>query len=401
MRVTPTAIVALLVVVTGHEANGLPNASSTAPSPSPSPSKVVGFDPERQLISTSGKHAFMPPRPDDRRGPCPGLNALANHGYLPRDGVGTVDDFVRATNEGMLILPSVQFQLVDVLNGLVLVYGMDVDFARFLATVGAVFAGDSVRWSIGGPPGGDLDPTLGLKERPRGLSGTHNHLYDTPQGPNGYDISTLTEFRSQRWDESVATNPNFFYGPFAGNIAQRAAYIFIYRFMSNHSADFPQGYLDGDVLKSFFGVEGQSGNFSHSPGHERIPDDWYRRAMGDELDFQGLSTDSRYMADRYPKFNFLGGNRGKVDSFTRVNISDFTRGAYDDDTIGEGRNAACFAVDFLSLVAPSHFADVFEDVSRPMAMLREIQKEASKECPAMDGVVRTMFDPFPGSMGQF
>ena len=26
------------------------------------------------------------PDRDDLRGPCPGLNALANHGFLPRDG---------------------------------------------------------------------------------------------------------------------------------------------------------------------------------------------------------------------------------------------------------------------------------------------------------------------------
>ncbi|KAL4891082.1 Chloroperoxidase [Aspergillus ambiguus] len=31
-------------------------------------------------------HEFRAPGPFDSRSPCPGLNALANHGYLPRDG---------------------------------------------------------------------------------------------------------------------------------------------------------------------------------------------------------------------------------------------------------------------------------------------------------------------------
>ncbi|KAF4440400.1 hypothetical protein F53441_12348 [Fusarium austroafricanum] len=31
-------------------------------------------------------HGFRPAGPYDSRSPCPGLNALANHGYLPRDG---------------------------------------------------------------------------------------------------------------------------------------------------------------------------------------------------------------------------------------------------------------------------------------------------------------------------
>ncbi|KAJ7135299.1 Cloroperoxidase [Mycena crocata] len=31
-------------------------------------------------------HEFIAPKEGDVRGPCPGLNALSNHGYLPRDG---------------------------------------------------------------------------------------------------------------------------------------------------------------------------------------------------------------------------------------------------------------------------------------------------------------------------
>lgn len=32
-------------------------------------------------------------------GPCPGLSAAANHGYIPRSGVGTIGDFINGTNE--------------------------------------------------------------------------------------------------------------------------------------------------------------------------------------------------------------------------------------------------------------------------------------------------------------
>ncbi|CAN8097604.1 unnamed protein product [Discula destructiva] len=31
-------------------------------------------------------HKYIPPVPSDSRSPCPGLNALANQGYIPRDG---------------------------------------------------------------------------------------------------------------------------------------------------------------------------------------------------------------------------------------------------------------------------------------------------------------------------
>ena len=39
---------------------------------------------ENQHIDVSGAHAWQAPGPNDLRGPCPGLNALANHGYFPR-----------------------------------------------------------------------------------------------------------------------------------------------------------------------------------------------------------------------------------------------------------------------------------------------------------------------------
>ena len=42
---------------------------------------------EDQLIDVTGEYAWVAPGPNDLRGPCPGLNALANHGYFPHSGV--------------------------------------------------------------------------------------------------------------------------------------------------------------------------------------------------------------------------------------------------------------------------------------------------------------------------
>lgn len=58
-----------------------------------------GWSPS-QLIDVTGEHAFVAPGPNDLRGPCPGLNALANHGYLPHNGVATITQFISATNSG-------------------------------------------------------------------------------------------------------------------------------------------------------------------------------------------------------------------------------------------------------------------------------------------------------------
>ena len=62
---------------------------------------LPGFNAAEQFIDVSGEHAFTPPdfSAGDLRGPCPGLNALANHNYLPHNGFATIDQFVQATNQ--------------------------------------------------------------------------------------------------------------------------------------------------------------------------------------------------------------------------------------------------------------------------------------------------------------
>jgi len=44
------------------------------------------FDPSAQHVDVSGAHAFVGPGASDLRGPCPAMNALANHGYIARNG---------------------------------------------------------------------------------------------------------------------------------------------------------------------------------------------------------------------------------------------------------------------------------------------------------------------------
>ncbi|KAJ7907566.1 Chloroperoxidase [Mycena leptocephala] len=45
-------------------------------------------------------HEFIPATATDARSPCPGLNTLANHGYLPRDGKNfTIDQIMDAALE--------------------------------------------------------------------------------------------------------------------------------------------------------------------------------------------------------------------------------------------------------------------------------------------------------------
>lgn len=66
--------------------------------------RVLGVDPgfnaAAQRISTTGANAFVPPGAGDIRGPCPGLNALANHNYIPHNGVTTFTQAIDGTTKG-------------------------------------------------------------------------------------------------------------------------------------------------------------------------------------------------------------------------------------------------------------------------------------------------------------
>lgn len=64
--------------------------------------------------------------------------------------------------------------------------------------------------------------------------------------------------------------------------------------MSNKSAEYPEGRLNKEVLKSFMAVSGPENNLKHTPGYEKMPDSWYKRNPSDEysVPYFEVSTDS-------------------------------------------------------------------------------------------------------------
>ena len=47
-------------------------------------------------VDVSGAHSFIAPTASDLRGPCPAMNALANHGYIARNGYTTFQESLDA-----------------------------------------------------------------------------------------------------------------------------------------------------------------------------------------------------------------------------------------------------------------------------------------------------------------
>lgn len=92
-------------------------------------------------------------------------------------------------------------------------------------------------------------------------------LWDLGKEDDNYDLPAITQGRVNQFQHSVETNPYFFYAPFSGMIANPAAWVFIYRLFGNKSEEYPEGRTTGDLLKTFFSVSGEDGNFQYTPGY--------------------------------------------------------------------------------------------------------------------------------------
>ncbi|GAB7336688.1 hypothetical protein MBLNU13_g10359t1 [Cladosporium sp. NU13] len=307
------------------------------------------FDAEAQRVNTTGEHAWKAPGKSTQRGPCPGLNALANHRYLPHNGSGTIDHFI---------------------DSVMKVYGISLDFATFLAVYPSVTSGDLLSFSIGGP--GSRVSKLGLLGQPQGLSGLHKkfegdssptrgdlyltgnnfdldmerfqQLYDAGKKKDNYDLQLLTDQRYAQCQASIRENPYFVNAPFSGIVANAAARCLVYRLMSNKTEEHPHGVLNGDILKTFCAVTGEDGNFQYKRGHEHIPDNWYTRNAEDQYSISFLISDDLEMVLQHLDLDSIGGNTGTMDSFTGVDFAHLNGGVFNAETLLEDNNLFCFAM---------------------------------------------------------
>ena len=189
-----------------------------------------------------------------------------------------------------------------------------------------------------------------------------------------------------------------FNAPFSGVVVGVAAYTFIYRFMANKTEEHPEGILNGDVLKSFYSITGEDGDFKYTPGHERIPDNWYTRNVVDAYTIPYLSLDGLGMSTKHLKFFTVGGNTGTVNSFVGVNPENLTGSVYTLDSLAEGDNAFCYGVQLTKQAAPDILSGLFSDVKKALNVLNPVLDDVtgSLGCPEIDSIDESQFAQFPG-----
>ncbi|KAF8192280.1 Chloroperoxidase [Mycena galopus ATCC 62051] len=218
-------------------------------------------------------HPFIAPGPNDQRGPCPGMNTLANHGYIPRNGIATFEDITLAMVEA---------------------YNLEINFGAFLVAANMLLRGNPFvnKISIGGvsplvpPLPGNIgsNVTGGLSEH-GGFEGDasitradvhigdnrdfQDILYDLDllylgkfgdNGPDGnntvFNIPTISAIKQHNIQMNQAADPEFHFTPtrfvasfteisflldiFANGTTQQASISTIGSFLRNQS--FPQNW---------------------------------------------------------------------------------------------------------------------------------------------------------------
>ncbi|CAF1329919.1 unnamed protein product [Adineta steineri] len=307
------------------------------------------LDPEQASL-----YPFIPPGPNDIRGPCPGLNTAANHGYIDRSGITNFDELVKMQQE---------------------LYNLALDVAIFLATINVALDGDIItgKLSIG-----RLSPKVpGILTTPSGLNG-HNKfecdtsltrndfflangnnfefngtlfgmMYDEANTNGGlFDAKTMSQFRYNRYQQSKAENGQFVFLPQVLLIYGAAS--FLYEVFPNGTDMLPTI----NVISSFFGAQKTDcGEWEGIP--ERIPPNWVKRktpySLVDTIE-QALKL---YLANPV----LFGGNTGKPNTF----IADRQQLTAGNQTVN---GTACFIYQAILSITPS---EVYTGVSEPASIL--------------------------------
>lgn len=363
-----------------------------------------GFSAQDQLVNVgSGSgHEFQNPGSGDIRGQCPGLNAAANHKFIPHNGLLTTAQTVQGLGDA---------------------YNMSPDLALFLAVVSTALAGDPIsnRWSIGGK----FTPTIPVFAA-TGIAGTHNqyegdasivrgdaylnggnvgvfqmrsweHLYELSQDSYTLDNVAAQSDYVTRW--SILNNPYYFSAPFSGLVAP-AAHNFVINFMSNHSAEQPGGFLSREVLKSFFAVTGDApGAFVHNRGQERIPDNWYKRPTANAYNIPEVLIDVQINNAMYPGIVRFGGNTGTTNSFAGVDLTNLTGGVFNAADLVDGNKAACFLLQGSLAGLPDTAVPLLGAVGSILGWTtQQLGPLSSKfNCPQLATFNNALFNQFPGA----
>ncbi|TEB20273.1 aromatic peroxygenase precursor [Coprinellus micaceus] len=225
------------------------------PEPPPGPLELDGT----KLVNDAA-HPWRPTQPGDTRGPCPALNTLASHGYLPRNGVATPKQLINAVMEG--------FNMNNKLAIFVTYAAMLVDgnLVTNLISIGSKAPRTGPDFHGAVPAGGLNTPGFGVEGDASLLRGDayfgDNHSfnqtlwdefvdYSNHFGGGYYNLTVAAELRHRAIQRSIATNPNFTFVAPRYFTAYAESALIIGAFLDGRNTD-AERKIPMDVALGFF-----------------------------------------------------------------------------------------------------------------------------------------------------
>ncbi|GAA5848950.1 hypothetical protein JCM9279_004674 [Rhodotorula babjevae] len=233
-------------------------------------------------------HPYMEPGPTDQRGPCPGLNTLANHGYLPRNGIVTAEQITKATSEGF----NMAADLSGVLNLIAVAFGGNLETTTF-----SIGGEDERTYSASGIGSKAAGRQFGLDAHSRCegdasafrrdyfLNDGDNHSQhpdrfrrwiEHAKNNNGeFNIQSANQLWAENAKESLEKNDRLYFQAYT-IIVILGEYPFLSEFFSNGTYG-AGGVSNLESMAPLLGFKvNDDGSICSQP--ERFPDNWYRRS---------------------------------------------------------------------------------------------------------------------------
>lgn len=169
--------------------------------------------------------------------------------------------------------------------------------------------------------------------------------------------------------------------------------------MSNHSADEVQGYLNRDILKTFFSISGPDNAHVWTSGYEQIPQNWYKRPSTNPYGAVPAVADVAILAVKYPDIVEIGGNTGTVNSFTGVDPRNLTGGLYDAQTLLQGNNLGCFAFQAAQQGIPAALKGLVSDLAPVLSLVNQYISPVTQllNCQALTTFDQSALNQYPGA----
>lgn len=128
-------------------------------------------------------------------------------------------------------------------------------------------------------------------------------------------------------------------------------------------SEFPDGgILTPANLMSFFSytylADGKTLNYTY--GHERIPADWYKRAVLDPWTMPDILVAVGQQCAAYPGTCAIGGNTGTVNSFAGIDVGDISSGLFNTSVYQDPEALGCFLSQNIQAEVPDVLNNLFQ-----------------------------------------